>query len=84
MIKACPKIRAAVKKACVGRKVALWHTSEDKTLVAAGGLLVQRLDGNTLRSGEEACMSSRNILQPPSLLKKGVKPISTTEVATSC
>lgn len=69
----CSKVKALPGQLChVGRKVALWRTSEDKALVAAGGLLVQRLDGNTLRSGEEACVSSRYILQPPSLLKKGV------------
>lgn len=64
-------------------KVAPWLTSEHKAFVSAGGLLVQRLDGHTSCAVEEACMSSRLILQSPLPLRKRSQILSKITSATS-
>lgn len=53
------------------QKVAVQPTCEDKALVAAGGLLVQSMNGHAARSAQKACVSSRHSLQPPLLLNRG-------------
>ena len=61
-------------------KVAPWLTSQHKAFVSAGGLLVQRLDGHTSCAVEEACMSSRLILQSPLPLRKWSQILSKSQV----